>query len=348
MAGGVGSRFWPMSQPDFPKQFLDILGLGKTLIQQTFLRLSSICPEDNIFIATNKDYKQLCLEQLPNVNPDNILCEPIMRNTAPCIAYACFKIHKKNPDANILIAPSDHLVTNEEEFHTVMNNCLDHTSEKDVLLTVGIKPSRPETGYGYIQFDESLAEGNINKVKTFTEKPNQELALQFLDSGDFLWNSGIFIWSAKAIISAYRKHLFDMYETFSEGNTYYNTSEEEQFIEQNFGRCKNISVDYGIMEKSNNVFVCPADFGWSDLGTWGSVYTHLSLDKDKNSIKGEKVLTYDTYENIIDVPNDKLVVLQGLRGYIIVEKNNTLLICKKEDEQSIKKFNLDAIKKFKG
>ena len=348
MAGGVGSRFWPMSQPDFPKQFLDILGLGKTLIQQTFLRLSSICPEDNIFIATNKDYKQLCLEQLPNINPDNILCEPIMRNTAPCIAYACFKIHKKNPDANILIAPSDHLVTNEEEFHTVMNNCLDHTSEKDVLLTVGIKPSRPETGYGYIQFDESLAEGNINKVKTFTEKPNQELALQFLDSGDFLWNSGIFIWSAKAIISAYRKHLFDMYETFSEGNTYYNTSEEEQFIEQNFGRCKNISVDYGIMEKSNNVFVCPADFGWSDLGTWGSVYTHLSLDKDKNSIKGEKVLTYDTYENIIDVPNDKLVVLQGLRGYIIVEKNNTLLICKKEDEQSIKKFNLDAIKKFKG
>ena len=348
MAGGVGSRFWPMSQPDFPKQFLDILGLGKTLIQQTFLRLSSICPEDNILIATNKDYKQLCLEQLPNVNPDNILCEPIMRNTAPCIAYACFKIHKKNPDANILIAPSDHLVTNEEEFHTVMNNCLDHTSEKDVLLTVGIKPSRPETGYGYIQFDESLAEGNINKVKTFTEKPNQELALQFLDSGDFLWNSGIFIWSAKAIISAYRKHLFDMYETFSEGNTYYNTSEEEQFIEQNFGRCKNISVDYGIMEKSNNVFVCPADFGWSDLGTWGSVYTHLSLDKDKNSIKGEKVLTYDTYENIIDVPNDKLVVLQGLRGYIIVEKNNTLLICKKEDEQSIKKFNLDAIKKFKG
>ena len=348
MAGGVGSRFWPMSQPDFPKQFLDILGLGKTLIQQTFLRLSSICPEDNIFIATNKDYKQLCLEQLPNINPDNILCEPIMRNTAPCIAYACFKIHKKNPDANILIAPSDHLVTNEEEFHTVMNNCLDHTSEKDVLLTVGIKPSRPETGYGYIQFDESLAEGNINKVKTFTEKPNQELALQFLDSGDFLWNSGIFIWNAKAIISAYRKHLFDMYETFSEGNTYYNTSEEEQFIEQNFGRCKNISVDYGIMEKSNNVFVCPADFGWSDLGTWGSVYTHLSLDKDKNSIKGEKVLTYDTYENIIDVPNDKLVVLQGLRGYIIVEKNNTLLICKKEDEQSIKKFNLDAIKKFKG
>ena len=348
MAGGVGSRFWPMSQPDFPKQFIDILGLGKTLIQQTFSRIASICPEENIFIATNKNYKKLCLEQLPNINPKNILCEPIMRNTAPCIAYACFKIHKENPNANILIAPSDHLVTNEAEFHIVINNCLKHTAEKDILLTVGIKPSRPETGYGYIQFDDSLPGDNINQVKTFTEKPNQELALQFLDSGDFLWNSGMFIWNSEAIIAAYRKYLFDIHETFSEGNIYYNTNKEEQFIEQNFGRCKNISIDYGIMEKSDNVFVYPADFGWSDLGTWGSVYTHLNLDKDKNSIKGDKVLTYDSFENIIDVPNKKIVVLQGLRGYIIVEKNNTLLICKKEDEQSIKKFNLDAIKKFKG
>ncbi|MEE2954386.1 MAG: mannose-1-phosphate guanylyltransferase [Bacteroidota bacterium] len=344
MAGGVGSRFWPMSRSDFPKQFIDILGLGKTLIQQTFSRLSFICPQENIFIATNKKYKSLCLEQLPEINSNNILCEPIMRNTAPCIAYACFKIHHQNPNANILIAPSDHLITDEIEFQRIITNCLKETMTQDILLTVGIKPSKPETGYGYIQFEDSPLDKDIRKVKTFTEKPNQDLALQFLDSGDFLWNSGMFIWNSESIIKAYRKHLFDMYEIFSECNQYYNTKEESRFIEQIFGGCKNISVDYGIMEKSENVFVYPADFGWSDLGTWGSVYAHLNKNKNKNAITGSNVLTYDCFENIINVPDNKTVVLQGLRGYIIVECNNTLLICKKEDEQQIKQFSVDAKK----
>ncbi|MBC8266248.1 MAG: mannose-1-phosphate guanylyltransferase [Flavobacteriales bacterium] len=346
MAGGIGSRFWPMSKESRPKQFIDILGTGETLIQQTFRRLSKICPKGNILIVTNKNYKQLCLEQLPKIKEENILCEPTMRNTAPCIAYAAFKIHSQNPEANMIVAPSDHLITNEDEFVKVVNKGMQTTNESDILLTIGIQPSRPDTGYGYIQFEQKSLKENpqINKVKTFTEKPNQELALQFLDSGDFLWNSGIFIWRTRTIIKSFRKHLRDMYDIFEDGNELYNTSKETEYINRMFPACKNISIDYGIMEKSDKVYVYPADFGWSDLGTWGSLYTHLDLDKNKNAIQGKNVMLYNSSENIVKVPDNKLVVMQGMNGYIVVENEETLLICKKEDEQQIKNFVEDVKK----
>ena len=347
MAGGIGSRFWPMSKSSFPKQFLDILGTGETLIQQTFNRLERICPPENILIVTNTNYKNLCLEQLPNVVESNILCEPAMRNTAPCVAYAAFKIQSMNEDANMIIAASDHIILKEDEFVRVTNDCLDIVAKNDVLLTLGITPSRPDTGYGYIQFSEDNLSGykKARKVKTFTEKPNQELALNFLDSGDFLWNSGMFIWSAKSITLAYRKHLRDMYEVFDEGKQFYNTINEKEFIDRIFPACKNISIDYGIMEKSENVYVYPADFGWSDLGTWGSLYSHLELDEYKNTIQGNNVMMYDSTDNLVKVPDDKLVVLQGLQGYIVVENEGTILVCKKEDEQKIKQFVADLKQK---
>ena len=344
MAGGIGSRFWPMSKASLPKQFLDILGTGETLIQQTFRRLQKICPAENILIVTNKNYKNLCLEQLADVVEENILCEPAMRNTAACVAYAAFKIQSENPDANMIIAASDHIITKEDEFVRVMNDCLEVSATNDVLLTIGITPSRPDTGYGYIQFtDQGLAKNKkVKKVKTFTEKPNQELALNFIDSGDFLWNSGMFVWSAKSITLAYRKHLHDMYAVFEEGKSFYNTEEEEEYIDRVFPGCKNISIDYGVMEKSDKVYVYPADFGWSDLGTWGSLYTHLELDEHQNAIQGNKVMLYNSSDNIVNVPKDKLVVLQGLSGYIVVESEGTLLVCKKEDEQQIKQFVADV------
>lgn len=347
MAGGIGSRFWPMSKSSFPKQFLDILGTGETLIQQTFSRLERICPPENILIVTNTNYKNLCLEQLPNVVESNILCEPAMRNTAPCVAYAAFKIQSMNEDANMIIAASDHIILKEDEFVRVTNDCLDIVAKNDVLLTLGITPSRPDTGYGYIQFSEDNLSGykKARKVKTFTEKPNQELALNFLDSGDFLWNSGMFIWSAKSITLAYRKHLRDMHEVFDEGKQFYNTINEKEFIDRVFPACKNISIDYGIMEKSENVYVYPADFGWSDLGTWGSLYSHLELDEYKNAIQGKNVMMYDTSDNLVKVSDDKLVVLQGLNGYIVVENEGTILVCKKEDEQKIKQFVADLKQK---
>ncbi|MDA9808224.1 mannose-1-phosphate guanylyltransferase [Flavobacteriales bacterium] len=347
MAGGIGSRFWPMSKSSFPKQFLDILGTGETLIQQTFKRLERICPPENILIVTNTNYKNLCLEQLPNVVESNILCEPAMRNTAPCVAYAAFKIQSINEDANMIIAASDHIILQEDEFVRVTNDCLDIVAKNDVLLTLGITPSRPDTGYGYIQFSEDNLSGSkkARKVKTFTEKPNQELALNFLDSGDFLWNSGMFIWSAKSIALAYRKHLRDMYDIFDEGRQFYNTINEKEFIDRLFPACKNISIDYGIMEKSENVYVYPADFGWSDLGTWGSLYSHLELDEYKNTIQGNNVMMYDSSDNLVKVSDDKLVVLQGLQGYIVVENEGTILVCKKEDEQKIKQFVADLKQK---
>lgn len=347
MAGGIGSRFWPMSKSSFPKQFLDILGTGETLIQQTFRRLERICPPENILIVTNTNYKNLCLEQLPNVVESNILCEPAMRNTAPCVAYAAFKIQSMNEDANMIIAASDHIILKEDEFVRVTNDCLDIVAKNDVLLTLGITPSRPDTGYGYIQFSEDNLSGSkkARKVKTFTEKPNQELALNFLDSGDFLWNSGMFIWSAKSITLAYRKHLRDMHEVFDEGKQFYNTINEKEFIDRVFPACKNISIDYGIMEKSENVYVYPADFGWSDLGTWGSLYSHLELDEYKNAIQGNNVMMYDSSDNLVKVSDDKLVVLQGLNGYIVVENEGTILVCKKEDEQKLKQFVADLKQK---
>ena len=340
MAGGIGSRFWPMSKEELPKQFLDILGSGLTLIQQTFQRLERICLAENIFIVTNRSYKDLCLAQLPNLVESNILCEPAMRNTAPCIAYAAFKIQSINKDANMIVAASDHIIIEEDKFVKVAHNCLEIVAKYDVLLTLGITPSRPDTGYGYIQYSEERLANNedILKVKTFTEKPDQALALNFLDSGDFLWNSGMFAWSVKTITLAYRKQLRDMYDLFEQGKQFYNTDKESEFIDRIFPGCKNISIDYAIMERSDNVYVCPSTFSWSDLGTWNSMYEHVDHDKNKNVVQGSNVSLYSSTNNLIKVPDEKVVVLQGLNGYIVVESEGALLICKRENEQQIKDF----------
>jgi mannose-1-phosphate guanylyltransferase len=340
MAGGIGSRFWPMSRTSQPKQFLDILGTGETLIQQTFRRLKRICPEQNIYIVTNDIYRDLVNEQLPGLTPEQVICEPSRKNTAPCIAYANQKIALKNPNANIVVAPADHLILKEDEFVRVMNLALSYTETNDCLVTLGITPSRPDTGYGYIQYDNNFStpEDEIKKVKTFTEKPDLELAKQFIESGEFCWNSGMFIWSLKSIDKAFDKLLPEVNTLFKEGADKYNTAEEESFINKTYSLSKNISIDYGIMEKSTNVFVISADIGWSDLGTWGSIYTHLPQDENKNAIVGESVLMYDSSNNIVNVPKDKLVVLQGLDDFIVVESDKILLVCKKQDEQKIKEF----------
>lgn len=340
MAGGIGSRFWPMSRTSQPKQFLDILGTGETLIQQTFRRLKRICPEQNIYIVTNDIYRDLVNEQLPGLTPEQVICEPSRKNTAPCIAYANQKIALKNPNANIVVAPADHLILKEDEFVRVMNLALSYTETNDCLVTLGITPSRPDTGYGYIQYDNNFStpEDEIKKVKTFTEKPDLELAKQFIESGEFCWNSGMFIWSLKSIDKAFDKLLPEVNSLFKEGADKYNTAEEENFINKTYSLSKNISIDYGIMEKSTNVFVISADIGWSDLGTWGSIYTHLPQDENKNAIVGESVLMYDSSNNIVNVPKDKLVVLQGLDDFIVVESDKILLVCKKQDEQKIKEF----------
>lgn len=336
MAGGIGSRFWPMSRTAHPKQFLDILGTGETLLQQTFNRLKKICPEKNIYIVTNDIYKNLIFEQLEGITDEQVLCEPSRKNTAPCIAYANFKIASKNPNANILVAPADHLILKEDEFIRIANLALDYTSKNDCLLTLGITPTRPDTGYGYIQFLES--DDYVKKVKTFTEKPDLELAKKFVSSGDFAWNSGMFVWSLKSIQKAFETYLPTMYQLFYDEKNAFNTEKEDLAIKNIYSVCKNISIDYGIMEKSKNVHLISADIGWSDLGTWGSIYTHLEHDENKNAVVGKNVMLYDSKGNIINVPNKKLVVLQGLTDYIVVESGNILLVCKKEDEQKIKQF----------
>ncbi|MCC7332305.1 MAG: mannose-1-phosphate guanylyltransferase [Flavobacteriales bacterium] len=340
MAGGIGSRFWPMSRTSYPKQFLDILGTGETLLQQTFNRFKKICPPQNILIVTNESYKDLVNKQLPGLYPEQILCEPSRKNTAPCIAYANQKIALKNPNANIIVAPADHLILKEDEFIRVINLALSYTETNDCLVTLGITPSRPDTGYGYIQFDNAFStpDEKIKKVKTFTEKPNLELAEQFIASGEFCWNSGMFVWSLKSIEKAFDKLLPEVNSLFKEGKKLMDTTEEANFIKKVYSVSKNISIDYGIMEKSSNVFVISADIGWSDLGTWGSIYTHLPHDENKNAIVGHSVLMYDSSGNIVNVSNDKLVVLQGLKDYIVVETDKVLMVCKKQDEQIIKQF----------
>lgn len=345
MAGGIGSRFWPMSRTAFPKQFIDILGTGQTLIQQTFDRLLKLAPKENIYIVTNDLYKNLVMEQL-GVAESQVLCEPNRRNTAPCIAYANYKIATQNPDANIIVAPADHLILKEDKFIEVMETALNYTEKNNALVTLGIKPSRPDTGYGYIQFDDS-GEGDLKKVKTFTEKPDLELAQQFLASGDFSWNSGMFIWSLKSINKSFEELLPEMDSLFKEHKDRFATAEEEEAISSIYSECKSVSIDYGIMEKAKNVYVISADIGWSDLGTWGSIYTHLDHDDDGNAVVGKNVMMYDSEDCIVSVPKSKLVVLQGLKDYIVVESNDTLLVCKKKDEQKIKQFVTD-IKLGKG
>jgi len=346
MAGGVGSRFWPLSRSAKPKQFLDILGTGKTFLQQTFDRFKNICPPENILIVSNKDYKDLILEQLPEVLEENVLLEPMRRNTAPCIAYANYKIREKNPEANIIVAPSDHLIMNEAEFERVIRQGLDFVNENDALLTLGIKPNRPETGYGYIQINHNQkieeSECKPTKVKTFTEKPNLEMAKIFFESGEFFWNSGIFLWKLNSIMGAFDKYLAEVNELFKKGIGVYNTDGEQKFIDQTYSESKNISIDYGIIEKADNVYVLCADFGWSDLGTWGSLYENSQKNEENNTVMGKNVLLYDTKNSIINMPEDKLVVIQGLKDYIAVESDGILLICKREDEQKIRQFVKDV------
>ena len=345
MAGGVGSRFWPLSRQDRPKQFLDILGTGRTLIQQTFDRFTKFIPVENILIVTSVRYKKLVLEQLPELIEEQVLLEPFRRNTAPCIAYASYKIKTQNPNANLIVAPSDHLIIKEEEFVRQLKKGLDFVENNDALLTLGIKPSRLETGYGYIQVKEKVEFNhldNLFKVKTFTEKPNHEMARIFLESGEFFWNSGIFLWSLSSILSAFDVHLKEVSTLFSNGEQLYNTEDEVHFINKIYSECQGISIDYGVMEKAQNVFVLTADFGWSDLGTWGSLYDNKRKDMEGNVINGENVLTYDTKNCIINLNNEKVAVLQGLDGYIVAESNDTLMVCRKEDEQQIKQFVTDV------
>jgi mannose-1-phosphate guanylyltransferase len=346
MAGGIGSRFWPLSRIRKPKQFLDILGTGKSLIQQTFDRFTQILPVENIFMVSNEEYGDLILEQLPEMKKEQILLEPMRRNTAPCIAYANYRIREIEPDANIVVAPSDHLILKEHEFLEVVKKGLEFVSSNNSLLTLGIQPSRPETGYGYIQIngvrDSIVVNESLRKVKTFTEKPDLKMATVFLESGDFFWNSGIFFWSLRSIISAFEMHLSEVDSLFKEGIGIYNTKDEHDFIERTYSKCKNISIDYGVMEKADNVHVLCSDFGWSDLGTWGSLYDMSGKDKNANAIQGKGVFAYDTINCLINLPNDKLAVIQGLDDYIVVDSDNILLICKKEDEQKIKQFVNDV------
>jgi mannose-1-phosphate guanylyltransferase len=345
MAGGIGSRFWPLSKTERPKQFLDILGTGRTLLQQTFDRFIKIMPGENVYVVSNLEYKEIIAEQLPEIPEENILLEPLRRNTAPCIDYANFRIQQKDPDAKIVVAPSDHLIVREEEFLRSVKQGLEFVAANDALLTLGIVPSRPETGYGYIQSIEKKVKAyeslHLRKVKTFTEKPNLELAQVFLNSGDFYWNAGIFFWSLITIMNSFEMHLPEIHSLFKDGEGAYGTKHEKAFIHETYGNCRNISIDYGIMEKADNVFVLVSEFGWSDLGTWGSLYEQLHKDERNNSVSGKHVFMYESSGTLVNVQDHMLVVLQGLEDYIVVQNENIILVCKREDEQKIKQYVTD-------
>jgi mannose-1-phosphate guanylyltransferase len=340
MAGGVGTRLWPFSKTNYPKQFHDILDTGKTLLQETVNRFREVCPIENIYIVTNEMYKDLVKEQLPELKDEQILLEPTKRNTAPCIAYACYKIALKNPDANIVVAPADQVIKEESDFKEVILTALAETAQNDSLVTLGIKPTRPDTGYGYIQFQED-SDKEIKKVKLFTEKPDLEYAKQFVASGEFVWNAGIFVWNVQSILKAFREHLEDLANVFQEIQSQLNTATEASVIKKAYSVCKSESIDKGIMEKADNVYVILCDFYWSDLGTWKSLYENSPKDKDGNVVTG-KVLTYDTKNSIIKIPKDQLVVVQGLDNVIVAEFDGVLLICSKDEEQRVRDFVADA------
>lgn len=340
MAGGIGSRFWPMSRSTFPKQFHDILGTGSTLLQQTYERFLNLCPAENIYIVTSDIYKELVMDQLEGIPEENILLEPSRRNTAPCIAYAAYRIKQKNKDAVMVVAPSDHLVLKENAFNDTIQTAVNQAKSSGNLVTLGIKPSRPDTGYGYIQFKDApaAAEKNVKKVKTFTEKPDIELAREFIHSGDFYWNSGIFIWTLDAILKAFADFLPETDELFQNIELNLGTPKEQESIESVYAVCESISIDYGILEKAKNVNVVLSDFGWSDLGTWGSLFTQIKRDSENNAVIGKNVVLQDCSDNMISVPENKLVVMQGINEYILVDTNDVLLICPKKDEQKIKQI----------
>jgi len=340
MAGGIGSRFWPMSTPQKPKQFLDVLGIGKSLLQMTFERLSRIAPPENIYIVTNASYAALVQEQLPEIGREQVLTEPKRKNTAPCIAYAAAKIHNLNPDATLIVAPSDHLILKEDKFTDILQIAISTANQNDRLVTLGIKPTRPDTGYGYIEFVEAgdILGGQVREVKHFTEKPNREVAELFLKSGNYYWNSGIFVWKATTILSALEKFKPDLYELFSGANGFYNTPEEQECVNRSFELCEDISIDFAVMENAKNVDVVLANFDWSDLGTWGSLYTHLEKDYNGNAVIGDNVYMINSSNCIVNLPSSKLALIEGLDNHIVVEADNMLMILNKNDEQNLKKY----------
>jgi mannose-1-phosphate guanylyltransferase len=347
MAGGIGSRFWPKSKTSYPKQFLDILGLGRTLLQMTYDRFAKFIPEENIYIVTNADYVDIVKKQLPEIDSNQILGEPIRKNTAPCIAYISNKVNKINPNAIMVVAPSDHLILNSEAFVETSLKAISFAEKNDALVTLGMVPTRPDTGYGYIQHEEAGKNEGVLRVKTFTEKPDLELAKDFIKSGDFLWNAGIFIWNLQSVLKAFKNHQIDIFDAFTEGKDTYNTKAEKAFIKKAFEMSPNISIDYAIMEPSDNVYVIPADFGWSDLGTWQSLYERYEKDYLGNAVSGKNAMIFEASNNMIMVPEEKLVVVQGLENYIIVDTGNELLICQRDKEQEIKQITAE-IKKLKG
>ena len=338
MAGGIGSRFWPMSRTDLPKQFLDILGTGKTLIQQTYERYSKLVPAENIYIVTAQEYVDIVKSQLPNFPEENIIAEPSRKSTAPCIAYIAFKLLNKDPKAVMLAAPSDNLILETDEFVKTAKKAMGFAETVNALVTIGIKPTNPNTGYGYIQHETKEAAPDIYKVKTFTEKPNLDLAKTFIASGDFLWNAGIFIWKVKNILAAMEKHLPEIYDVFVAEKDKFNTPQEKEAVEEIYPQCTNISIDFGVMEKAENVYLVPASFGWSDLGTWNSAWENKDKDYFGNAVVGKKVMAVDAKNCIVHVPDNKLVLLQGLDEFIVVDIKDVLLICKKDKEQEIKDY----------
>lgn len=347
MAGGIGSRFWPMSRTNHPKQFLDILNTGSTLIQSTFNRFARFIPKENIYVVTSEHYKDIVQEQLTEIDPVNILCEPSRKNTAPCIAYISYKLAQLNPEANLICAPADHIISDNDAFENICLSALTFTSNIKALLTLGIKPTNPNTGYGYIQFEQMAVSNNVYKVKTFTEKPDRDLAKTFVASGDFLWNAGIFVWQIKNIVKAFETLLPELHEMFDAEKENFNTEKETEAIERIYPQCVNISIDYGIMEKADNVYVIPSSFGWSDLGTWASAYENLEKDYLDNAVAGNNVMIIDATKNMVHADNKKLVLLQGLEDFIVVDTKDVLLICKKDKEQDIKEY-VAEVKRNKG
>jgi mannose-1-phosphate guanylyltransferase len=347
MAGGIGSRFWPMSRTAYPKQFLDVLNTGKTLIQWTYERYAKFIPDENIFIVTSEEYVGIVKEQLPKIPLQNILAEPSRKNTAPCIAYISFKLAQLDPEAVFVVAPSDHLILEEEAFQQTALQALDFVENIKSLVTLGIKPTHPNTGYGYIQYEGHEVANGVYKVKTFTEKPDLEIAKTFIASGDFLWNAGIFAWKASTILNAFEKHQPEMFELFDQQKALFNTADEHQAIAKIYPLCVNISIDIAIMEKADNVYVIPSSFGWSDLGTWNSAYENIEKDYLGTAVASNNVVVIDATKCMINAPKDKLVVVQGLDDFIVVDTKDVLLICSKEKEQSIKEY-VAEVKRNKG
>lgn len=347
MAGGIGSRFWPISRTDHPKQFLDILNTGRTLIQATYDRFAKFVPASHIYVVTFEMYRGKVLEQLPELPEQNLLCEPSRKSTAPCVAYVAYKLQQLDEEANLICAPADHRIADDDAFINVCKDALHFTSHIKALVTLGINPTYPNTGYGYIQHETHTVTDNVYKVRTFIEKPDLELAKTFIASGDFLWNAGIFVWQVKNIIKAFEKHLPEMAEVFDAEKAHFNTPGEKPAIERIYPQCVNISIDYGVMEKADNVYVIPSSFGWSDLGTWASTYDNLEKDYLGNAVAGDNIVVYDSNNNMIHAENEKLIVLQGLDDFIIVDTDDVLLICKKDKEQEIKDY-VAEIKRNKG